>query len=76
MFLPVGEAVRRQASAAAQWENSGTAPASKMLLSKKRTVSAIVALPLSVFIVSLWQYRTKIVRQMRRQIFRQMKQKA
>ena len=24
----------------------------------------------------LWQYRTKIVRQMRRQIFRQMKQKA
>ena len=26
--------------------------------------------------VLLWQYRTKIVRQMRRQIFRQMKQKA
>jgi hypothetical protein len=25
---------------------------------------------------NLWQYRTKIVRQMRRQIFRQMKQKA
>ena len=26
--------------------------------------------------IALWQYHTKIVRQMRRQIFRQMKQKA
>ena len=50
MFLLVGETVRWQASAAAQWENSGTAPASKMLLSKKRTVSAIVALKCSPFV--------------------------
>jgi hypothetical protein len=37
-------------------------------------ISEIVGFAFDDF--DLWQYRTKIVRQMRRQIFRQMKQKA
>ena len=40
------------------------------------SISASEFTPLNEMFIVLGQYRTKIVRQMRRQIFRQMKQKA